>query len=343
MSGLASHSAYRLTDLKVGLPGQKAINEMSDREAMGIAEIGLAPIDVYLRPALQMLWASPPPLLVELVEDASVPYETRHSAGILLGLFGDPRIKVLDPTMIEIEPGTYEVGLRADRVDQVHAQFTEYGVRREWIEKEAPAHTVEIKGFRIGKYPVTNTEYAQFLRESGSQSMPTSWPLGLMPIGTGNTPVYTIGAEEADEYAAWLSSRTGKQFRLPTEVEWEVAAKGRSGFEYPWGEEFIADHANTLESGILCTTPVGIFPAGASIYGCMDLAGNVEEYVADDYVPYPGGVSIEDDLTRRSTGYRIARGGSFARYRDLARCRRRHGYYSRPIYAMGFRLAQTVG
>ncbi|MEO5873590.1 MAG: SUMF1/EgtB/PvdO family nonheme iron enzyme, partial [Streptosporangiaceae bacterium] len=118
-------------------------------------------------------------------------------------------------------------------------------------------------------------------------------------------------------------------------------ASSGDGREYPWGEDFEPDRANTVDGGPLSTTPVGVYPAGRTPSGLDDMAGNVEEYVADDYLPYPGGPEIEDDLVRELGRYRVARGGSFTRYGDLARCRRRHGRYARDIYAMGFRLAET--
>jgi formylglycine-generating enzyme required for sulfatase activity len=83
-----------------------------------------------------------------------------------------------------------------------------------------------------------------------------------------------------------------------------------------------------------------MYPAGRSPFGAADMGGNVEEYVADDYRPYPGGETVEDDLGGR-VPYRVARGGGFTRFADLARCRRRHGWYHRDMYAMGFRLAES--
>ena len=85
-----------------------------------------------------------------------------------------------------------------------------------------------------------------------------------------------------------------------------------------------------------------MFAAGNSPFGVADLAGNVEEYVADDYAPYPGGSVVDDHLQQIHGRYRVARGGCFARFRDLARTRRRHGHNPRsPAYAMGFRLAES--
>ena len=128
---------------------------------------------------------------------------------------------------------------------------------------------------------------------------------------------------------------------MPTEAEWEYAAAGPSGYEFPWGNEFVADNANTAETGLFQSTPVGIFSRGDSPFGISDMAGNVEEYVAGNYAAYPGGEFIADHLVEIHGTYRIARGGSFARFRDLARTRRRHGHNPRSAtYAMGFRLAE---
>jgi formylglycine-generating enzyme required for sulfatase activity len=82
-----------------------------------------------------------------------------------------------------------------------------------------------------------------------------------------------------------------------------------------------------------------MFPLGVAACGAADLAGNVEEYVSDDYAPYPGAPVVRDDLVVAHGNYRVARGGSFTRFRDLARSRRRHGWFPRDIYVMGFRLA----
>ena len=94
-----------------------------------------------------------------------------------------------------------------------------------------------------------------------------------------------------------------------------------------------------MESGLFQSSPVGIFSNGASYFGVMDMAGNVEEYVSNDYFPY-GEETVQDDLALTLGQYRIARGGSFTRFEDLARCSRRHGRYPSDIYVMGFRLAE---
>lgn len=338
----APHAAFSLTGARVGLPPDHDINRLGDRAAMGLPD---ACVDTDLsslhRECARLLGTSTD-ALARIAEDPGHAFRTRFAAGLLLGLTGDPRISVFDPPMCDIPGGRYRLGLDRDAVDAVIAAFAAYGVRREWIEKETPAYTIALQAFRIGRYPVTHGEYHVFLQETGYPSLPSAWPFGVLPPGLANQPVHSIAAEDADAYAAWLSRRTGRRFRLPAEAEWELAAAGPQRFEYPWGPTYLPDRANTLEAGILAATPVGMFPLGASPFGCLDMAGNVEEYVADDYRPYGDGEAIRDDLHPAEGGYRIARGGSFTRYRDLARCRRRHGAYRKPIYVMGFRLAEDV-
>ena len=88
---------------------------------------------------------------------------------------------------------------------------------------------------------------------------------------------------EAEAYANWLSERTGHQYRLPTEAEWEKAARGTGSLNYPWGEDFDKNLCNSFNPRLHRTSPVGIFPKGKSPYGCFDMAGNVREWCSDWY------------------------------------------------------------
>ncbi len=312
----------------------------TDREIMGYPEAYVATRHDELQRLMLPFMGRSTDELIALCESVAAPLEQRLGAGTLLGILGDPRIDTLNPAMVQVDGGTVTIGLDYEDLDRVVADYGDLFIDRSWIEKECPAHQVELKPYGIARYPVTNSEFRAFLLATGYPEIPTSWELGRYPDHQANHPVYTVTAAAAAAYAAWLVERTGRRFRLPTEAEWEYAAAGPGRRTFPWGEGFEPDHANTIESGLLRSTPVGIFPKGRSPFGAEDMAGNVEEYVAEDYAPYPGGPQIADDLVERVGDYRVARGGSFSRFRDLARCKRRHGRYPRAVYVMGFRLVE---
>ncbi|WP_309485534.1 SUMF1/EgtB/PvdO family nonheme iron enzyme [Streptomyces sp. WELS2] len=325
-----------------GTPVMANPNTLSDRAAMGLPDAFVARTPPAPLRDHRDLLGVPAEALVAVAEDPGQSFARRFAAGTVLGLIGDPRIRPEDPPMADIPSARVRLGLAADQVARVTARWRHAGVIEDWIAKECPVYEADLPAFRIALHPVTNAEYRRFLEDTGSTALPTSWRFGGYPDGLGNHPVWTVPPEAADAYAAWLADRTGRAFRLPTEAEWEYAAAGPEGREFPWGDAFGPDRANTVEHGPLSTTPIGIHPAGRSPFGVHDMAGNVEEYTADDYRPYPGGSAVADDLAVTRGTYRIARGGSFTRFGDLARTRRRHGWYDRDIYAMGFRLAETV-
>src|SRR5262249_42485092 len=157
-------------------------------------------------------------------------------------------------------------------------------------------------------------EYQSFLADTEYSALPTSWRFGRYPHERANHPVWSISEAAAGMYASWLSHRLGRRVRLPTHAQWEYAACGGDDREYLWGNEFDPDAANTVEAGPLSTTPVGMYPAGRSRFGVDDMAGNVEEFTADDYAPYPSGILIDDDSTTAGQTYRVTRGGSFTAF-----------------------------
>ena len=125
------------------------------------------------------------------------------------------------------------------------------------------------------------SEQGWWWREKNEISEPEYWH--DRKWNAPNTPVVGISWFEAEAYANWLSERTGYQYRMPTEAEWEKAARGTDGFKYPWGENFDKNSCNTFESGLHRTSPVGIFPKDKSPYACFDMAGNVWEWCSDWY------------------------------------------------------------
>ena len=313
------------------------------------------PALMALRPQLAVMGSAGVDELLAIVADPAESAARRHAAGLRLGELGDPRIgaggsaadrpagEPLIPELVDIPAGTCRMGIDLDEVDRVVARWAPLGVEQSWILKEAPRHEVPVAAFRIGRFPVTNEEFLAYVLATAPAERPSAWGHGTFPLGAANQPVYTVSPEEATRYCAWLAETTGRPFRLPTEAEWEYAATGGDGRQYPWGDEWDPTRANTAEAGPLTATPVGVYPQGASPFGVLDLAGNVEEFVADDYRPYPGAEVVDDDLTAtHGASYRVARGGSFARHGDLARCARRHGWYPSAHYAMGFRLAESV-
>jgi formylglycine-generating enzyme required for sulfatase activity len=251
-------------------------------------------------------------------------------------------------SFVSIPTGTFEMGTSLEEIEACVAVWAQRLVDpaydeasfRQWLLKELPKHPVQVAAFRLGRFPVTNGEYRDFVQATGRRATES-----ILSGEPGNHPVWGVSPEEAQTYAAWLSARLGIRCRLPTEAEWEYAARGPSGREYPFGDSFDPACCNTIESGIGRTTPVDCYSNGVSELGVFDLAGNVEEWTADVYAPYPGGVFIHDDLSR-SNGprYRVLRGGSCARGGDLARCARRHGPFPGPEFRYrGFRIAVDEG
>ena len=190
-------------------------------------------------------------------------------------------------------------------------------------DNETPQHTVELLEYRIGRYPVTNLEYQAFVEASG-QTPPEHWESGQMPEGLSDHPVVNVSWEDAVAYCRWLSEQSGRTYRLPSEAEWEKAARGDDGRIYPWGNEWDASRANTGEAGPGNTTPVGQYSTvgGDSPYGLADMAGNVWEWTADWYQAYPESDYQSDEYGEQ---YRVVRGGSFTSSRTTRAARSASG------------------
>jgi formylglycine-generating enzyme required for sulfatase activity len=183
---------------------------------------------------------------------------------------------------------------------------------------EKPVHKVYLDAFYIGKYPITNVQYKRFV-EATRRRAPRHWSGGRIPEGKENHPVVMVSWYDARAYCKWLAEETGEIVRLPTEAEWEKAARGTDGRLYPWGNEFDGDRCNTWESDIRDTTAVGEYsPRGDSPYGAADMAGNVWEWMSSLYKDYP--YNPDDGRENpEANGSRVLRGGSFYGDRDLAR------------------------
>ena len=339
---ILEHRTLSLTGVAPSLPIIGDIHFLSNRNAMGLPKSFVSSSLDDLTKISERLRHEEILYLQNLITDQSVPFLERFVAGNLLSLFGDTRFDALQPEMLCVPAAKVRLGLDPEQVKTVSEQYKIYGIQQDWIEKETPSYEVELKAFALAKFCVTNLEYMRFLKETGYGSLPASWSFGRYPSELANHPVYNISLSDIGHFISWLNQKTNRKFRLPTEAEWEYAAAGQDRLEFPWGNKFTRDCCNTLESGILQTTSVGIFPKGLAQFGHADMAGNVEEYVADLYEPYPGGAPVSDNLLQNNRRYQITRGGCFSRFRDLARTRRRHGIIERDLYAVGFRLAESL-
>lgn len=170
---------------------------------------------------------------------------------------------------------------------------------------EAPAQEMDLPAFMIDAFEVTNADFATFAEASGyvtyreQEGSPQNWH-GAYTEGKDNHPVVFVTFEDARAFCEWAGKR------LPTEFEWEKAARGPEGFLYPWGNDYDPVMLNGKDGGLRGTTAVGSYSSNG--YGLFDMAGNVKEWVDSPYVAYPGS---EYQDTHYSPDYRGIRGGGW--------------------------------
>jgi formylglycine-generating enzyme required for sulfatase activity len=189
-----------------------------------------------------------------------------------------------------------------------------------FVMGEAPGYEVTLPAYRMGRYPITHQEYAAFLAHNPVQDVPLKQDYfnREAPADRRDHPVVGVSWEDAQAYCAWLTQETGRRYRLPSEAEWEKAARGGDGRRYPWGDGWSEGAANVESDD---TTPVTAHETGASPYGCIDLLGNVQEWTGTRWGPnreepafrQPYRASDDRDSTAPHTlrDLRILRGGSF--------------------------------
>jgi formylglycine-generating enzyme required for sulfatase activity len=234
---------------------------------------------------------------------------------------------------------------------------------------EYPQHRVFLSTYQISRYSVTNAQFQVFVREGGyTEQWKDCWTLEgwkwkedmrlSKPKTQGgefdlpNHPVVQISWYEASAFCQWFTHRlreTGElspyqEIRLPSEAEWEKAARGEDGQTYPWGnEEITSEHANYYDTQLGVTSTVGCFPRGVSSYGCQDMAGNVWEWCLDWYDEDYYKKSPKENPPGSDTGsYRVIRGGAWND--DAGICRSATRYRSGPgrrSDGIGFRLLRT--
>jgi len=198
-------------------------------------------------------------------------------------------------------------------------------------EDETPQQAMFIDAFNIDIYPVTNAEYKEFVDATGHE-LPRKWEDGTFPEGAADHPVVWVTWHDAQAYADWAGKR------LPTEMQWEKAARGTDGRVYPWGDTFDAAKCNSRESGVKGTSPVGSYPEGVSPCGAFDMAGNVWEWTADWYQAYRGSLY---ELGRYGEQYKVLRGGSWFDGNDMMRTTTRKSFDPNQGFStIGFRCAE---
>ncbi len=194
-------------------------------------------------------------------------------------------------------------------------------------DNEQPQHSLYLPDYYIAKTPVTNAQYAAFVRAIGLRPPEQwNWKRKEPPQGEENHPVVDVSWQDAVAHCRWLAKTTGKPYRLPTEAEWEKAARGTDSRIYPWGNLWAAKQCNTAKGGKNHTTSVGSYPGGASPYGVLDMAGNVREWVADWYdEKYYSNSPAENPPGPPKGDYKVLRGGSWYFFADYARASNRCG------------------
>ena len=237
-----------------------------------------------------------------------------------------------------VPAGEFPMGISEEEARRWHEEF---GGKLEWYLDATPQHTVDLPAYYIGRYPVTQAQYARFVQETDHRvpyvnpkehewARPYNWDRRRKrpPQGLEDHPVVLVSWEDAVAYCEWAG------LRLPTEAEWEKAARGTDGRLYPWGNEWDRRRCNSAEKWAgralrtyyewgkwvlemgekgwgdrVRTTPVGAYsPKGDGPYGCADMAGNVLEWCADWYKGYPHTTCQRIEFGET---YRVLRGGSW--------------------------------
>jgi len=218
--------------------------------------------------------------------------------------------------MVFIPAGPFLMGSNEQDEEGIGSEF---GTVKPLYVDEHPLHRVMVGAFWIDKYELNHLHYKQFVEATASRP-PRSWPEGQFPLPYAHYPVTYVSWYEAKRFCEWAGKR------LPTEAEWEKAARGTDGRRFPWGNEFDPSKANTGESDPRELAPGGSFETGKSPYGVYDMVGNVWEWVDNWYNPYPGSTYQSDAFGEKN---KVLKGGSWGGT----------GHYALPIfYRIPYRL-----
>jgi len=269
------------------------------------------------------------------------------------------------PEIIVIPAGAFDMGSPDDEVGRPDKRNVNLG------HSEGPVHRVKVASFALGKFEVTRAQFSAFTRETGYGGVKGDWPQPSEFHQEDNHPVVNINATDADAYVAWLARKTGQPYRLPTEAEWEYAARANTTTSYYWGNDIdaICQYANIRDQtakkasewmkdwkvvncadGFVFTAPVGSFKPNA--FGLYDMLGNAAEAVADcaplrDYEGAPNDgsavfVIAGCDEHRGSGHWHNRRGGSWQYGAEAARAAARDGTQEARESSSGLRIARSL-
>lgn len=197
---------------------------------------------------------------------------------------------------------------------------------------ESPERKVDLPAYKMDVYEVTHGQWIRFTTK-GEYGPEGNWRQ-FYSIGKEDFPVTNVTWEDAKAFCEWAEKR------LPTEAEWEKAARGAEGNKYPWGNKFDAYKSNCNEKGYGNTIEVGQMPSDKSVYEVYDLMGNAQEWTSEELKPYPKSPIRRSPEFRR--GYIAVRGGSYAMKGGSMSLYTRSGFFPKSQYGIGFRCAQDV-
>ncbi|HSF39555.1 MAG TPA: SUMF1/EgtB/PvdO family nonheme iron enzyme [Thermoanaerobaculia bacterium] len=280
-----------------------------------IESANLTEIAEWNRPKLERLrlW------LVRLLRDERLPAVERALAGDNLARLGDPRSEVMTVDgmeLCEVPEGKFWMGSGVDDP--------------ETDEDENPRHEVEIPyTFRIGRFPVTVAQFREAVDAKGVD-FEKLWVLDQ----PANRPMTKVTWHEARVFCAWLTRKWRKagriredwEVRLPTEAEWEKAARGTGGRQYPWGDEFEAERTSTAETGAGRLSAVGCFPGGESPFHCEEMSGSILEWTLSLKEDYPYSFRDCREILEEGSNSRAVRGSVYFYTAGSMRCASRHRY-----------------
>lgn len=204
--------------------------------------------------------------------------------------------------------------------------------QKDTVQLWEPEHVVDLPAYEIHVYEVTNSEFARF-QIDGDYEAEGNWRQ-FYSLENGYSPVANVTWEDAKQYCEWVGGR------LPTEAEWEKAARGPNDYPYPWGERWDPTKTNCNEMGFANLVDVGRMALDVSEYGVHDMMGNVTEWTADKLSPYKGNKDAGNANYRR--GYISVRGASYAIRGGSFYLWTRGAYLPRSQYGIGFRCARDI-